>query len=154
LGDHGPGALGNELIAKAAVDAPALDAVPRSIVATQIADPAAVQDLRRDAEAELSVGPWAVDRDCRAQRWRWRVDRPEIAGQGRGDAALEFMEHTRRGERLQHDIVECDGRADPDTQATERAVDVLDCKRPRRNAAKSVDQGPRHIHRVDLRSRP
>src|SRR5439155_4654276 len=64
------------------------------------------------------------------------------------------MEHTRGGEWLQHDIVVRNSPADPHAQATERAVDVLDGESPRRNAAKSVDQGPRHIHRVDLRSRP
>src|SRR5882724_4790740 len=64
------------------------------------------------------------------------------------------MEHTRRGERLQYDIVERNRCADPHAQTTERAVDVLDRERPGRNAAESVDHCPRDIHRVDLRSRP
>ena len=49
LADHGsPGrSVGDELVAKAAIHAPALDVVSRPIIAAQITQPARVHDLRR-----------------------------------------------------------------------------------------------------------
>src|SRR5262249_5857942 len=84
LGDHGSRGPGvrDKLVAKAAVHAPALDIVSGPVVAAQIADPARIHDLRREAQGKLAIGPHASNRDRRAQRRKiCYADRREIARQ-------------------------------------------------------------------------
>src|SRR5262249_6978399 len=144
--------VGYKVIAKAAIEAPALDVVSDPIIAAQIADPARVRDLRCGAQAELAVGPWAVDRDRRAELREWRADRSEVARQIGGDAALEFVEDAGGGERPHDHIANCDGCTDPHAQTTNRAFNVLDRQDPRRDAAGADNHGSRDIQRIDLSS--
>ena len=67
--DHWPQRfrIGDKLIAKAAIEAPALKVVSSSIVPPQIAEPARVHHLRRDAEAKFAIGPLAAGGDRGAE---------------------------------------------------------------------------------------
>ena len=156
LGDHGsasPGrGVGDELIAKAAIQAPALDVVSRPIVPPQITNPARARKLCRDAQAKLAIGPQARGRDRRAEGRKGRAYRSEIARQTRSDLSLEFVKHAGGGERLQNHIAGRNGCAYPHTQTSQRALDVVDGQDPRRDEPRSGDNSPRDIHRIDPRS--
>src|SRR5262249_38424314 len=128
-----------EVVPKAAIHAPALDVVSGAIVRAQLADPACIQDLRRNARTKLSVGTEAARRDRRAKSRKRCMYRREIARQTRCDPALEFVENAGRGKRLPNHIAGCNSCANPNTKTTEGAFDVVDCQDPRRD-----EPCPRH----------
>ena len=80
------------------------------------------------------------------------TDRREIARQARNDLSLEFVHNAGGGERLQNDIAGRDGCADPHTQTTEGALDVVHSQDPGRDAPRPENSSPRDIHWIDLRS--
>src|SRR5262245_43866137 len=115
------------MVAKAAVHAPALDIVSGPIVPAKVADPAGVLHLRCNAKAKLAIGPKVARGDRRTESRQGSADRGEIARQTRNGAALEFVENAGRGERLPQHIIGRNSCADPHTQATKGAFDVVDC---------------------------
>ena len=141
------------MVAKAAIQAPALDVLSRPIVPAQITDPARVHDLRRDAQAKLAIGPGLLTETVEL--------RVGTRGKPIAEKSLVKLEVTPPWNSWKT-LAEANGCrttwsnatvcADPHTKTTEDAFDVFDCQDPRRNAPTPDDNGPRDIHWIDMSS--